>query len=380
MNLTKLRFLSVVAKYLWTQIANTLMVISLLSLLSYAILNARDKVFIESYYEGLDNFQKSAYSDMEPDHINDLLAYTWDLKLGGWEYEEMTGFREKARTSRFVNVNPLGFRSNGVYANEADVNFNNKIWVLGGSTTFGYGVRDSDTIPAYLEKISQLSTINFGRGYYYSKQENLLLERLLSFGYQPRAVIFLDGINERCGIEVYQKEMHDLFSKAQHPEKWSPLATVKSISTPILELLVRVNKKFKIFSSADDKAKASSNEKLHKTTCNAYGAKTSLSSVLNANLSERSRICSQYNLRCTTFVQPFAGVHAATNSKIKQEDIDDLNDKFEILKPVWLSHNAIFITDVLKEKSKHSFVDGVHYSTDANAAIAKSIVNNLDLR
>ena len=50
-----------------------------------------------------------------------------------------------------------------------------------------------------------LQVFNFGRGYYYSEQENILLDRLINNGAKkPDIAIFIDGSTERNSINIYQ--------------------------------------------------------------------------------------------------------------------------------------------------------------------------------
>ena len=79
-------------------------------------------------------------------------------------------------------------------------NFN--IFLFGGSTTFGYGVSDNQTIASYLQEYltkntdSNICVYNFGRGYYYLTQERILYEQLLTSGFVPDLAIFIDGLND----------------------------------------------------------------------------------------------------------------------------------------------------------------------------------------
>jgi len=118
-------------------------------------------------------------------------------------YEPFTMFKERRRASRWVNVDEDGFRmvkDQGPWPHDPG-GFN--IFVFGGSTTFGYGVADDETWPSRLQellstRIDRVRVYNFGRGYYYSTQERILLEQLLVSGHIPRMAIFLDGINDFC--------------------------------------------------------------------------------------------------------------------------------------------------------------------------------------
>lgn len=78
------------------------------------------------------------------------------------------------------------------------------IYVLGGSTTFGYGVSNNQTIPFYLQDfIKQRSSyfvLNLGTPAYDQLREIDKLVYLLRSGYRPKIVIFIDGLNDIMGI------------------------------------------------------------------------------------------------------------------------------------------------------------------------------------
>jgi hypothetical protein len=75
------------------------------------------------------------------------------------------------------------------------------IFMFGGSTTFGYGVQDSETIASHLQDLVDsdqppVHVYNFGRAAYTSTQEMLLFLSLVRSGYVPKVAIFIDGIND----------------------------------------------------------------------------------------------------------------------------------------------------------------------------------------
>lgn len=108
-------------------------------------------------------------------------------------------FKESPRNHKFVTVN-----ENGIRCNENSVNTcngpsggKNEIWVFGGSTIFGYGVKNDETIPAYLDKMfKDKDVINIGSGYWYSTQERLAYLNMLTELDPPHLTIFIDGLNE----------------------------------------------------------------------------------------------------------------------------------------------------------------------------------------
>jgi hypothetical protein len=158
----------------------------------------RSKFAIVRKY-GVDLLQQS-YPGLRRDEMLQLFEETWNHTL---VYEPFTLFRDGAYRGRFVNVDARGFRAikNQSAWPPSPTNFN--IFVFGGSTTFGYGVADAETIPSFLqEKLPadvggrRVRVFNFGRASYYSTQERILFEQLLASGQRPNLAIFIDGLNE----------------------------------------------------------------------------------------------------------------------------------------------------------------------------------------
>jgi len=83
-------------------------------------------------------------------------------------------------------------------------------FVMGGSTTFGHGVKDSDTVVSILNRTASQPGhyfLNFGTQSYDSVREIQKLNNLLSKGYRPGRVIFIDGLNDistrwRCPYQL----------------------------------------------------------------------------------------------------------------------------------------------------------------------------------
>jgi hypothetical protein len=77
------------------------------------------------------------------------------------------------------------------------------VFLFGGSTTFGYGVPDDQTIPSYLQEYlnetasgKQVRVYNFGCESYYSTQERIQFEQFITAGFTPNLAIFIDGLND----------------------------------------------------------------------------------------------------------------------------------------------------------------------------------------
>ena len=114
-------------------------------------------------------------------------------------YEPLTEFKEKPKNSKFVSVSKLGNRCIKINLENCEPakGGENEIWIFGGSTVFGYGLKNNETIAAYLnELIRDKRVINFGQGYYNSNQSRIYFQNLLTFLPKPHAAIFLEGFND----------------------------------------------------------------------------------------------------------------------------------------------------------------------------------------
>ena len=159
---------------------------------------------------GLENLS-NVYPDMDVKEIDQLLTDAWSRTLA---YETFTQFKEHSHTSKYVNIDTNGFRvikNQGPWPLSSDY-FN--VFVFGGSVTFGYGARDDQTVPSYLQELlnrtlsDRVRIYNFGRGHYYSLQEMTLYQQLLLKEFIPDMALFIDGSND-----FYYANNKALFSK-----------------------------------------------------------------------------------------------------------------------------------------------------------------------
>lgn len=129
------------------------------------------------------------------DELEDKNAY-WREFVRAWdgEFEPYTHWRRKAFAGGYINIDEDGIRFTPKQPSPGA----KKVFVFGGSTTWGTGVADADTIPALLQKRlgRGYNVTNYGESSYVAAQElNVLLE-LLARGERPDIVIFYDGVND----------------------------------------------------------------------------------------------------------------------------------------------------------------------------------------
>src|SRR5262249_38987771 len=149
---------------------------------------------------GIDRLQQ-AYPGYTPEQIRRLIWETYEDDARNFAYEPVTQYKEAPYRGQYVNIDERGFRlvkDQGPRPPDPDA-FN--VFMIGGSTTFGYGLPDDASIPSRLQELAAaqrcdrpVRLYNFGRASYYSTQEQLLFQSLLAAGGRPDVAVFLDGL------------------------------------------------------------------------------------------------------------------------------------------------------------------------------------------
>ena len=142
---------------------------------------------------------QAAYPHRTPAEVDALLQETWTRPL---EYAPWVQFKEREHHGRYVNVSAHGFRhvkDQGPWPPSPELT---NVFVFGGSTTFGYGIADDETVASALQEAlagrtaRPVRVYNFGCAHYYSSQERILFQQLLVGGFVPQLAVFIDGLND----------------------------------------------------------------------------------------------------------------------------------------------------------------------------------------
>lgn len=120
------------------------------------------------------------------------------------KYYDFVVWRREAFAGTTIHIDDRGYRRHSLKSDYDTA----EVWLFGGSAMWGYGSRDSETIPADAERISGLRTFNFAEAGYVAHQSLNLLEKAYLDGGNPKYVVFYDGANDvaqKCmvGQSVY---------------------------------------------------------------------------------------------------------------------------------------------------------------------------------
>ena len=290
-----------------------------------------------------------------------------------WVYEPWVGFRETPRTGRYINVSTDGFRHTKGSPTEPD----HWVFLLGGSTTFGYGVADDQTIASFLQE--RLTGIfgektfgvrNFGRAYYFSSQEYVLLWTLLRRGAKPSMVIFLDGANELQEEPYYANEMREMFSRYQDESVGdAPIGRLLAdlaVQAPVYPYLQRLGGTSSRMEGAERiRPDAPAGE-----IAAQYEAANTMIRV----------ICERYGVEPFFVVQPIPGYRNTFGTHVFLPEPLPPN----ILKVLALMEAStanqprrVNLAGLLESYRKQAFVDQMHYTPEVHRMIADAIAERI---
>jgi hypothetical protein len=314
-------------------------------------------------YEPPPDYAFRALHEFSRNDVNEL----W--RLSRWlpyRFAGGAGFVHEQVASKFININQYGIRSNGDAARDIH-SIDGATWFFGGSTSFGFGVPDRQTIPAYLEQLIGGPVINFAVRGHGSTMENRLLRYYLRAGYRPKQVIFLDGINEVCEPDLFSEQMQQLTTQAQEGYTWN-------FGDPVVfafNALARFVTTSRPYESEEGPELS--------LACNDFGRYNQLGEIVLRVLGERDAACALDGIPCHTFVQPFGGVHGRHEDQrfLASQEARERQNLFRHLEPVWAVSGAQFVTDALDGLESGLWVNELHYSPLANQRIAAAIARGL---
>tara|TARA_B100000886_G_scaffold340543_1_gene311048 strand:- start:8207 stop:9331 length:1125 start_codon:yes stop_codon:yes gene_type:complete len=122
------------------------------------------------------------------------------------EYKSFIGWRRKKTNQKYTNI-----KGNYYTRVSKGENIKNSTWFFGGSTIWGTGVGDSETIPSIFNEKTGFNVFNFGESGWVARQSVNQLLNLISDGNIPYRVIFYDGVNDvisRCRSDYRKIAIH----------------------------------------------------------------------------------------------------------------------------------------------------------------------------
>jgi hypothetical protein len=310
-------------------------------------------------------------------------------KVSG-EYKEYRGWGKKEFHGKYINIGSDGVRK--TWNSTLQRKDPKTIYVFGGSTIWGDGVIDDNTIPSYISKKLDKSdcnsvVYNYGEWAYTYTQGIIHLLFLLRDGYRPDYVIFYDGIADIYG--AYQSgvpgHLHYSYS-LRNKFKENKISNLQHIMIGITNILkeysriynelIKINRRLdppqsmfqEVAHNYDDKEL----RELSRGIVEYYGK----SLMLLDNLSK------SYGFKYICFWQPvsFTGANI-TDEEIKSDVRFQDNSliklhkyTLEYIKTKSFPH-FYNISDVFSDKTKSYYIDFAHITEEGNEVVADKIIS-----
>lgn len=155
----------------------------------------------------------------------------------GMTYRSFVGWRREPFHGNFKNVlAPYGVRRS------INSSPNGSTWFFGGSTMWGTGAVDDETIPSWYAKQSGRPVFNLGESAWVSRQSLNQLLNLLGDGFRPERVVFYDGVNDvlhGCRAELKNVPAHLQEADIALRLKQSPFdPAIAAVTKPIGDFIV----------------------------------------------------------------------------------------------------------------------------------------------
>lgn len=131
-----------------------------------------------------------------------LPKHRQELGRFGTVYKSFIAWRREAFAGETIHVEGPYLQRRTLNAAGPDAR---KVYFFGGSTMWGPGVDDANTIPSLFARASGLRAENFADSGYIAHQGLLQLIQLLQDGHRPDLVVFYDGVNDtlvKCRSEL----------------------------------------------------------------------------------------------------------------------------------------------------------------------------------
>jgi len=191
--------------------------LALISMLRHRFSDAQYGPTVQRY--GL-RYVATAYPGWTPADLKVLLRETTRIRS---DYEPFTTLRPELLAGRFINLGPSGYRNGSEQCPWPVEHGTTNIFVFGGSTAFGVGVADSDTIPSrlqhHLRQVTgkHICVYNFARPAYASANERILFQQLLLDRHKPDLAVFIDGLNE-FRTDDMTEPLRNMVRQETHPD------------------------------------------------------------------------------------------------------------------------------------------------------------------
>ena len=305
------------------------------------------------------------------------------------QYTDYVSWLPKTLTTDTINIDEAGRRLT-IYPKKVHTN---EVWLFGGSTMWGFGVDDANTIASQLASLAEVSTINFGVNGFSSRQN---VQRLIQ-AYstldndkdESRTVVFYGGLNDaiyscRTDKSVSATVSQISIRKAMENDQIIHEGSFQLILRPATVFLeefmtvARASRLGGLFGSGSSKGEAGGLYGCHNDSELAELAAMNL--VFNWRMAQG--IVESQGDRFIAILQPVAALSESRLDHLPATPT--LDEQYETMYPIFRQHlgNAgVQWSDfsTVLDRSEYIFIDDAHVTPNGNRYIAESLAELLIL-
>lgn len=278
-------------------------------------------------------------------------------------------FRERPYQGEYVNVHEAGFRQGLVPQPWPPLDETLVIFIFGGSTTFGYGLPDWETIPALMQGLlnaqlgeGRVQIYNFGQGFYFSSQELRLYEALLQDGIRPDIALFIDGVND--------------MTMGGEPYDWRALDCDEPQTTAVFEWpIVRFARGLRLNQTIDNTTDSPTQRAERLQT----RAERSIQ-IYMANRQIIRAISQSYDVRAGFIWQPHPNfLYDSQYHLFARRDEENVGYRlFHNMRADWsVWEDFLYLAEIQLGRAEPLYVDNIHYTRAFSEIIAQEVVSFL---
>lgn len=345
-------------------------------LISLILLEFISFIFIGFYTTVIEqkiNFNSEVYQDKEwvKDYIKEFKE-SFEA-----EYYPHVGHRRVPNyEGKYINLDDNSIRKTFFQCSDGSEEFI-KIFVFGGSTMWGAGVRDVATIPSLLsknlcDKGFAVEVTNFGESGYTNTQEMIKLQLELRKGNIPDIIIFYDGVNnvyssyqnQIAGVPQNIENRKEEFNAKLNLNKFNPKIAFSNFNRVLYKLNKMLHKTN--FFMLDH------NETIDEDTADIYFNNIKIIKALGKEFNFKSYFYWQPTLFTKTH-------HSVDESNLRKlaKDTTLAKSYVGVTKKIQLSEEVNDLTDIFNNQTNTIFTDWNHVSEEGNSMVAREITEDI---
>jgi hypothetical protein len=267
----------------------------------------------------------------------------------------------------------------GPYARRASVGSADaakpSVYFFGGSTMWGTGTDDANTIPSLVTQIGGFRSANYGESAYTAHQGLALLIQLLQEGHRPDVVVFYDGVNDvahKCRTEITAK------SHAREAQIRSALAAAKPetayglqyMAGPLLGLATLASNRLSLWFR---------NESRH-FACHTDALRAQqIADLLLQDWDVARRLTESYGGKFIGILQPVAYYSDTKLDRIRLSDIQkkQFQAVYPLIRQKMAGRPGLYDFTGVLDHPEYIYIDFCHVSPNGNRYVAQKLAEVL---